>query len=477
MSTLSAGFFGLLDWEEMTGQSKFIVDIVSIPLFSAVAGLITNWTGVIMLFAPVRFTGFYVPGLKTLYAYLPRKVQILPTFAPGGILGFQGFIPARAEKMASLICDNAVSKIGTAQDFFYEMDPESIAAQVARVARPQVPDMVTRIMEQEHPELWADMPEAARQLLIKRVDSELPTLTQRAFEFIGANFNELISIKLMVVGYLRRRPELLKDIVYGLGAPELRFMVRIGALGFPFGIVLALWLTLIHYSSDHVKHAHEADPNAFFISLPGWLNGPLHFFPAWLWVLLGAAIVGIVVNVIAIKVVFEPASPQPWYRYPWGQAKFAQRQNEAAADFGHAIAYQVVTIDVIANELLDGPRGDKTRMIIEEFLKAEIDRNLGPLKQVTRLALGGKDFDQLQTAAGQTLATEFKPWLVKDEEFAKVTAQKIDRLATQKLRELPPDEFVEMLYTAIEQDAWLLYLHGGLLGILVGAIHILIFGV
>ena len=83
MSTLSAGFFGMLDWEEMTGQSRFVVDIVSIPLFSAVAGVITNWTGVIMLFAPVRFTGFFVPGLKTLYGYLPRKIQILPTFAPG----------------------------------------------------------------------------------------------------------------------------------------------------------------------------------------------------------------------------------------------------------------------------------------------------------------------------------------------------------------------------------------------------------
>jgi hypothetical protein len=33
-----------------------------------------------------------------------------------------------------------------------------------------------------------------------------------------------------------------------------------------------------------------------------------------------------------------------------------------------------------------------------------------------------------------------------------------------------------MLYNAIEQDAWLLYAHGGLLGIIIGAAHILIFG-
>ena len=43
-------------------------------------------------------------------------------------------------------------------------------------------------------------------------------------------------------------------------------------------------------------------------------------------------------------------------------------------------------------------------------------------------------------------------------------------------RALPPAEFGEMLYTAIEQDAWLLYVHGGLLGVLVGAVHLLLFG-
>src|SRR5580765_1043070 len=97
----TAAVSGLVDWEHLTGQSKFVVDMVSIPLFSALAGVITNWTGVIMLFSPVYFHGFHCPGLKTIFPFLPRKLQILPTFAPGGILGFQGFIPARAEKPLS----------------------------------------------------------------------------------------------------------------------------------------------------------------------------------------------------------------------------------------------------------------------------------------------------------------------------------------------------------------------------------------
>jgi hypothetical protein len=71
-----------------------------------------------------------VPGLKTLFPFLPRKLQILPTFGPDDIVGFQGFIQARAEKMASLMV-KALTKIGSVHDFYRELDPDAVAAHVA----------------------------------------------------------------------------------------------------------------------------------------------------------------------------------------------------------------------------------------------------------------------------------------------------------------------------------------------------------
>lgn len=41
---------------------------------------------------------------------------------------------------------------------------------------------------------------------------------------------------------------------------------------------------------------------------------------------------------------------------------------------------------------------------------------------------------------------------------------------------LSPGEFMEMFYASVEQDAWLLYLHGAVLGLGVGAVHLLLFG-
>ena len=39
-----------------------------------------------------------------------------------------------------------------------------------------------------------------------------------------------------------------------------------------------------------------------------------------------------------------------------------------------------------------------------------------------------------------------------------------------------PDDFAEMLRTAIKEDEWLLYLHGAVLGFGAGLIHLAIFG-
>jgi hypothetical protein len=61
------------------------IHIATIPIFTGVIGWLINWTGLVMLFAPVRFHGVAVPGLRQLSRVLPRKVQEVPGFLQGGI--------------------------------------------------------------------------------------------------------------------------------------------------------------------------------------------------------------------------------------------------------------------------------------------------------------------------------------------------------------------------------------------------------
>ena len=55
--------------------------------------------------------------------------------------------------------------------------------------------------------------------------------------------------------------------------------------------------------------------------------------------------IGVVVNIIAIKVVFEPGEPRPRYRYLWRQGLFARRQHEAAAQLSAMLATKVLTVE------------------------------------------------------------------------------------------------------------------------------------
>lgn len=450
MTTLAAGVF--IDWEELTGLSKFAVDLITFPIFSALAGWLTNWTGVLMLFWPVIFRGIRIPGLQVLYPYFPRRVQVLPTFSGDGRrFGFQGFIPARAEKMASICVDKALMRIGSPRDFIHELDLESIADYIAILASKQVQPLVDEVMYRENPDLWRGVPKTMKQLVYQRVDRELPALTRRAFESLGDNVDQLIDIKSFVIRYLRENPYILKDLTTTIAAPELRFMVRIGLLGGPFGLLLALYM--------HVHHT---------IPVLGWV-------PGWVIVLLAAAAIGVIVNVIAVKMVFEPGDPQPRYTYLWKQALLAKRQPQAATDLAHILAYQVLTLPNLSNELLDGPNGDKTRQLIERLVSDEIHRQLGPTTAIVRVAFGRRQFDNLKVGAAGA-AVGLAPSLVQDEAFTLEQAMKIDEFAARKLQDLTPGEFMEMFYASVEQDAWLLYLHGALLGLLVGAAHLTIFG-
>ena len=45
------------------------------------------------------------------------------------------------------------------------------------------------------------------------------------------------------------------------------------------------------------------------------------------------------------------------------------------------------------------------------------------------------------------------------------------------MRKLSPEEFCELLRSAIKSDEWLLFVHGAVLGFGAGLIHLAIFGV
>lgn len=269
---------GWLDLESTAGISRFWVDLVTIPLFSAAAGLLVNWSGIFMLFSPVQFHGFYLPGLKTLFPFLPRRIQVLPLWAPGGIIGYQGFIPARGEKMAAMVVHNVVAKIGTSKDFLAEFAEESVVSHVVEQVKADLRPLVSFVMQREHPQLWAEMSPGIREVLFDRVESQLPSVAKRAVDEAGDNADYLLDLRLLAVRTLTDRLDILNNVAKKLAGPEIRLMIRVGLLGLPFGLLLALFL-----------HTYAAIPT-------------IREIPSAAVIIDGAMVIGMAVNLIAIKV-------------------------------------------------------------------------------------------------------------------------------------------------------------------------------
>jgi uncharacterized membrane protein YheB (UPF0754 family) len=421
---------------------KTLVDLISIPLFTGVIGYITNWTGVLMLFRPIRFHGIRVPGLRVLFPFLPRRVRILPLIRYDGRLGWQGIVPSRADKMASISVDKGLAKLGSISDFYRELDPDKIAEHLAAVAQTEIRDVVEAIMEQENPQLWHDLPPVIKEAVFARVRAQLPGIVRNITDEIGENVDQLIDAKLMVISYFVKNPELLNELFLIMGRKELTFMQNFGFyFGLPMGFVLF---------------------------------GILQLYPAW-WILpVGGVIIGWTVNWLGITMIFEPIHYKKWI--PWHQGLLIKRQAEVTMLYSEMVADKVITLQNIGNELLNGPRSDRTLQLLEESLRPAVDNAVGPARAAVRVAIGTKEYDQIRSSVA-TEATGFAPIAFNDAEFSKRQSGKIYTFISEQMSHMGPDDFVEMLRSAIKQDEWLLFFHGGALGLFAGFLHLAIFGV
>ena len=412
------------------------------PIFTGAIGYVINWTGVIMLFQPVRFRGARIPLLAELARLLPRRIQQIPGVMQGGI-GWQGIIPSRAAKMGSIAVDKGIAKLGSPAEFYEQLDPERIAEHMVATSQDDMRDVVERIMEREHPQLWNELPPQVREAVHERVQAELPEIVRGVTDQIGANIDQLLDIKLMVIRRFEAEPELANRIFREIGTKELRFMIN---FGFFFGFLLGI-------------------PAAFITEV---------WFHEWWLLPLSGVIIGYVTNLVAIWMIFEPVRPTNVGPFKV-QGLFLRRQREAGDIYARIVSDHVVTLSNMGEELLRGPRSDRTRRMIETALRPALDRAVGRPRAALRFAVGAREYDAIRESVA-TEAVDYTITPMTDPEFNREQSVRVRKLISARIREMPPDDFSEMLRSAMREDEWLLYLHGAVLGFAAGLLHLAIFG-
>jgi uncharacterized membrane protein YheB (UPF0754 family) len=421
--------------------SHHVQNLITIPLFTGAIGYLTNWSGVWMLFNPIHFKGFRVRGLNSVASLLPRKIQQIPGVAHGGI-GWQGIIPSRAAKMGSIAVDKGIAKLGKPSEFYEQLEPDLIAEHILDTARGDIREVTERILEREHPGLWHDLPPQLRERVHQRVEQQLPEIVHEVTDDIGANIEHLMDVKLMVIRRIEERPELANRIFQDVGRKELRFIIN---FGFFFGAALGFPMVFITEAA-----------------------------PYW-WVLpIGGVIIGYVTNWVALFMIFQPVHPVRIGPLKL-QGLFIRRQPEVADVYAGIIADDIVTLSNMGDELLHGPQSDRTRRMIETRLRPAVDRSIGVARPAVRLAVGTRQYDAIREAIA-TEAVEYTMTPLSDPEFNRRQSGEIRQLIGDRMRELPVEDFQELLRSAMREDEWLLLLHGAVLGFAAGCLHLAIFG-
>jgi uncharacterized membrane protein YheB (UPF0754 family) len=417
------------------------IKLITVPFFTGAIGWLINWSGLIMLFNPIRFHGRSVPGLYELSRLLPRRLQEVPGVMQGGV-GWQGIIPSRAAKMGSIIVDKAIAKLGTAGEFFQELEPDKIAEQMTVMFMPRIPEIVDQTMRREQPQMWANVPPRGKEALYARVRQQLPEIMHRITGEIGVYIDQLLDPKIMVIDHFEQDPALVTRAFKEFGARELKLMVN---FGFLFGFLLGIPVAVI-----------------------------THFVTNWWLLPVFGVIVGWTTNVLGMWVIFEPVEPRKVGPFKI-HGLFLRRQREAAEVFARIIADDVVTMENIGDFLINGPRGDRTEQMLVESMRPAIDRAAGPLRGVARVAVGEREYDTITEAFART-STEHTLTPFQDRDFGREQSENVRRLVAERTKELPYGDYVDMLRSAIKEDEWMLYLHGGVMGFAGGLIHLGIFG-
>jgi uncharacterized membrane protein YheB (UPF0754 family) len=421
-------------------MSKSTLALISIPIVTGVIGYVTNWSGVLMLFYPVHFRGISARWLSVISWRLPRRLQQIPGIMVGGI-GWQGIVPSRAAKMGSLAVDVGLVKLGTPTEFFNELDQDRISAQILSALRPEVREIVVRVMERNHPRLWADLPERLQEMIQQRIQNQLPRIVDDLTAEIAENIDQLVDVKLMVIR--RFNPELANRVFLDMGGKELRFIQN---FGFGFGFLLGIPVAVLTH----------------FVSF--W----------WLLPIIGV-LVGYITNWMALWMIYEPADPRMIGRFRI-QGLFIRRQPEVSEVYAKIVSEEIVTVANFAGELLNGPQSDRTRALIETSLEPAVDRAVGFARPALRAALGAHEYDELRRSIVEESPIEAIVEPLADPEFSASQASAMRKLIAERMREMKARDFAEMLRTATREDEWLLLLHGAVLGFAGGLIHLAIFG-
>lgn len=389
----------------------------SMPVIAAVIGYVTKIVAIRMMFQPLEFVG--------------KK----PFF------GWQGIIPRRAARMASIACDTMTENLISASDVVRRLDPEEVARELQGPVSDATAEITTDIALRLEPGLWEALPERVQLLVIHRIQRQVPEIVRAVTARMQADVDEVFDLKDMVVTNLVRDKALLNRIFQDAGRREFAFITHCGIyFGFAIGIIQMATFALLH--------------SAWIMPIFGLLTG---WFTDWL----------------ALKMIFKPTEPVRYLGLVEWQGLFLKHRAEVSEKYGELIASEVITPHKVIESMLHGPLSDHVFVLVRKEVERAVGRRAGPARRLLALTVGSGRYQDVKALVTDRIMRRLPETLEHLEGYAE-EAMDLRNLLVSRMRQLSAAEFEGLLRPAFQQDEWILITVGALLGFAVGELQVLL---
>jgi uncharacterized membrane protein YheB (UPF0754 family) len=382
----------------------------TIPLVAALIGYVTKLVAIKMMFEPVDFVG--------------RRP----------FLGWQGVVPRRAARMASIAVDTMTRDLISANEVIARLDPDRVALEIAEPMRKATDQITREILRRYQPGVWDAMPEPLRALVVSRAQAETPRLIRQVLTDIQQDVEAVFDLKEMVITNLVTDKALLNRIFQEAGKKEFRFIARSGIwFGGGIGLLqMVLWATF-----------HQPLIMPLFGLVVGW-------FTDWL----------------ALKLIFNPKQPVRLLGIEF-QGLFLKRRKEVAADYGALIADEIITPRKVIEAILRGPLSDRVFAMIRRHVQEALDRSTGLARPLVVVTVGTARYQDIKRAIAAMVMERLPETMTYVEDYARETMD-VRTLLIDKMQRLEAQQFEALIRPAFEQDEWILISVGAALGFAMG---------
>jgi len=427
-------------WQTFLNRPDFwaVLSIIPVTAFVTWAHV---WMALKMVFYPLTFWGFHVGPLP---------------------VGWQGIVPRKAGRISGIITDNTLSKLGSLREFLDAMDPEDMARIIGEQVGFELEHLIDEMMIDRNAVLWENLPYSIKRRIYSQAHKQLPGILRELVTELTMNVESLVDMREMVVRQMEGDRRLMVNMFLKVGRKEINFIWHISAL---IGMFFGIFQMIV------------------------WFVVPWHWtVPFW------AAVWGFLTNWIAIWMVFNPLEPHyiryPQFfartesrQFPWIkpviprigtyniQGAFMKRQDEVSDVFARVVTEDLITLKSIMTEMMYGGKKDKTRRIVKRHINEIMETPI--VRTSLQLSLGPKEYAKLKTdLIDRSIEITMVP--VCDPAFNASRAQKIYQMFRDRIRELTPREFQNLLRPAFQEDEWILIVLGGVTGFIAGTIHLFV---